>query len=69
MFVDCLFGRHRPDRHLVRYDGDVFRGRCKRCGARLVRLESGWAPEHRYPPRQPTDDEVMTAPAPARPEE
>jgi len=70
MFVDCLFGRHRPDRQHVRYDGEVFRGRCKSCGARLVRLETGCAPEHRFPPRAPAkDDEAATMSMPTRPEE
>jgi hypothetical protein len=56
MFIDCLFGRHRPDRRRVYYDGDVFRGVCKHCGARIVRLESGWAPERRYPPGETPDE-------------
>jgi hypothetical protein len=57
MIIDCLFGRHRPDRSNVRYDGEVFRGHCKYCGVKLVRLESGWAREHHFPQREPSSDE------------
>ena len=38
-FLLCLIGPHEPDRRRVKKMGpdDVYRGHCRKCGARIVR--------------------------------
>lgn len=38
----CALGQHRRDRATVVVGADRFRGRCKGCGAAMVKGPGGW---------------------------
>jgi len=40
----CKLGLHRVDRRHARFDGEVYRARCRRCGERMTREPEGWKP-------------------------
>lgn len=41
--IRCLLGTHERDRHAARYDGEMFRSRCRYCGVEMKRdFALGW---------------------------
>lgn len=38
----CRLLGHRVNRNRVRFDGVMFRSRCRRCGSAMVRELDGW---------------------------
>ncbi|WP_157219462.1 hypothetical protein [Flavisphingomonas formosensis] len=42
MRIVCWRGLHRADRKHARFDGYVYRSRCRRYGRRMIREPAGW---------------------------
>jgi hypothetical protein len=42
MHILCWLGFHSVDRKHAKFDGEVYRSRCRRCRARMIREASGW---------------------------
>jgi len=42
MRILCWLGLHSADRRHARFDGDVYRSRCRRCGKAMTREPAGW---------------------------
>ena len=36
--INCMLGRHEPQRRDVRWDGRTYVGHCKHCGAPIERI-------------------------------
>ena len=42
MHIFCWLGFHSVDRKHAKFDGEVYRSRCRRCKRRMIREASGW---------------------------
>ncbi len=43
--LNCMRGKHLRSRGHAKYDGAVFRSRCRGCGKPMVRTAGGWVVE------------------------